>query len=498
MAEVWLARNVHLGTPAAIKFLNRAYAGVNEVEQRFINEGRRQGLLSHPNIIKVYGFEYVDDHGFLILQYVDGESLEDLLQRVGRLETVEALRIGISLLNGLDHAHTAQIVHRDIKPSNILVDKQGFPYLGDFGIVLAVDEQRMTRTGTSMGTALYMSPEQITKPGSVDRRSDIYSFGCVLYEMLSGEPPFNVESTGDGSTDFLIKTAHVQQAPPPLRSRNASVSSAIESVVMRCLAKNPADRYATCHDLREALSAAMVARPSASLLRGPEPIQPPRREATVIEPPRARLDAHPPRGQRARISVMIALALVAIAGGLWIVAARKPASESSKPASSQVSQRPPVEQPPPVKESPPGDKPPTEPGHRAPESSKPASSQVPRRPPVEQMPPVKESPLGEKPPTEAPTAYKIGGGVSAPVRIFGQEPVYCEEARAAKLQGDVVLFLVVDESGSPRDIKVIRGLGMGLDQKAIEAVQKWKFRPGMKDGHPVAVQAHINVSFRLI
>jgi eukaryotic-like serine/threonine-protein kinase len=121
MAEVWLARNVHLGTPAAIKFLNRAYAGVSEVERRFVNEGRRQGLLSHPNIIKVYGFEYVDDHGFLILQYVDGESLEDLLQRVGRLETVEALRIGISVLNALGYAHQEQMVHRDIKPSNLLV-----------------------------------------------------------------------------------------------------------------------------------------------------------------------------------------------------------------------------------------------------------------------------------------------------------------------------------------------------------------------------------------
>jgi serine/threonine protein kinase len=277
MAEVWLARNVHLGTPAAIKFLNRAYAGVSEVEQRFVNEGRRQGLLSHPNIVKVYGFEYVDGHSFLILQYVDGESLEDLLARVRRLEIAEALRLGISVLNGLDYAHNEQIVHRDIKPSNILIDKHGFPYLGDFGIVLAVDEERRTRTGTSMGTALYMSPEQIVKPGSVDRRSDIYSFGCVLYEMLAGEPPFNVESTGDGSTDFLIKTAHVQQAPPPLRGRNASVSPSIESVVMRCLAKNPEDRYATCRDLRDALSAAMVARPA--------PPKPPRatRAETVIE-----------------------------------------------------------------------------------------------------------------------------------------------------------------------------------------------------------------------
>ena len=239
MAEVWLARNVHLGTPAAIKFLNRAYAGVPEIEQRFLNEGRRQGLLSHPNIIKVYGFEYVEDHSFLILQYVDGESLADRLDRAGRLEPAEALRIGISVLNGLDYAHENNLVHRDIKPSNVLLDNNGFPYLGDFGIVLATNEKRLTRTGTSIGTSLYMSPEQIRKPGSVDRRSDIYSFGCVLYETLTGEPPFNPSSAGDEDTDFAIKMAHVQDPPPPLRQRNASVSPEIEAVVMRCLAKNP-------------------------------------------------------------------------------------------------------------------------------------------------------------------------------------------------------------------------------------------------------------------
>jgi serine/threonine protein kinase len=184
MAEVWLARNAHIGNLAAVKFLNRTYAGVSEIEQRFLNEGRRQGALNHPNIIKVYGFEYVEGHSFLILQYVDGESLASLLERISPLEPFEASRIAISVLNALDYAHEENIVHRDIKPSNILLDRHGFPYLGDFGIVLAVNEKRITRTGTAMGTAQYMSPEQITKPSTVDRRSDIYSFGCVLCEML--------------------------------------------------------------------------------------------------------------------------------------------------------------------------------------------------------------------------------------------------------------------------------------------------------------------------
>src|SRR5260370_30407370 len=142
MAEVWLGRNIHLGTPAAVKFLSQGFAGVADIEQRFLNEGRRQGALNHPNIIKVYGFEYVEGHSFLILQYVDGESLASLLERAAPMEPFEASRIAISVLNALDYAHEENIVHRDIKPSNILVDRHVVPYLGDFGIVLAGHEKR--------------------------------------------------------------------------------------------------------------------------------------------------------------------------------------------------------------------------------------------------------------------------------------------------------------------------------------------------------------------
>src|SRR5258708_26239468 len=131
-------------------------------------------------IIKVYGFEYVEGHSFLILQYVDGESLSSLLERTAPLEPFEASRIAISVLNALDYAHEENIVHRDIKPSNILLDRHGFPYLGDFGIVLAVNEKRITRTRTPMGTAHYMNPEQITKPSPLDPPPHLYSFRSVL------------------------------------------------------------------------------------------------------------------------------------------------------------------------------------------------------------------------------------------------------------------------------------------------------------------------------
>lgn len=269
MAEVWLGRHLHLGTPAAIKFLNRAYAGHAEIEQRFLNEGRRQGALNHPNIVKVYGFEYVAGRSFLVLQYIDGEPLDRRLQRMGRLDPFETVRIATGVLNALECAHHNNIVHRDIKPSNILLDASGFPYLGDFGIVLAMNEQRITRAGTVMGTSYYMSPEQITTPNRVDHRADIYSFGCVLFEMLTGRPPFEVTSAGDGDTDFAIKTAHVQQMPPPLRQFNPYITPEVEAVVMRCLAKNPDHRYRTCGELRDALAMAATG-PQAQVIPQPK------------------------------------------------------------------------------------------------------------------------------------------------------------------------------------------------------------------------------------
>jgi len=181
MAEVWLARNVHLGTPVAIKFLNRELAGRQDIERRFLDEGRRQGSLDHPNIVKVYSFEYLDGHSFLVLQYVDGESLEQRLARAQQLGTPELLQIAVGVLSALEFAHSRQIVHRDVKPSNIFIDANRRVYLGDFGIVLALGEKRQTRAGTIIGTPEYMSPEQIMRPLDIDHRSDIYSFGCVLY-----------------------------------------------------------------------------------------------------------------------------------------------------------------------------------------------------------------------------------------------------------------------------------------------------------------------------
>lgn len=255
MAEVWLGHNAVLDTPVAVKFLISPWAGHPELEQRFLNEARRQGALDHPNIVKVYGFEYVEGHSFLIMQYIDGESLDEKLARGGRkpLGFGEILPIATGALAGLDYAHKNQVVHRDIKPSNMMIDRSSHVYISDFGLAMVRDEQRITRTGSLMGTPLYMSPEQILRPKEVDHRADIYSFGCVLYEMFAGRAPFDSE---DG-TDFSVKMAHASIAPPQLRQFNAAVPADVEAVVMKCLEKNPNDRFLTCGELAEALRKAM-------------------------------------------------------------------------------------------------------------------------------------------------------------------------------------------------------------------------------------------------
>jgi len=270
MAEVWLGRNVHLGSLAAVKFLNDQFAARKDIEERFLNEGRRHGALDHPNIVKVYGFDYAEGRSFLIMQYVDGEALDTLLLRTGPLAINQAWPLAHGILNALEFAHSRQIVHRDVKPSNVLIDRQGTPYLGDFGIVLAVKEKRLTQTGTVMGTPHYMSPEQIARPMEVDHRSDIYSFGCLLYEMLTGATPFDHVSGAGGDTDFAVKTAHLQTPPPPPRQRNPAISPAVEQVVMRCLAKDPNHRFATCGQVREALTLAVYGR-----------VEPPKKKSPV-------------------------------------------------------------------------------------------------------------------------------------------------------------------------------------------------------------------------
>jgi serine/threonine-protein kinase len=255
MGEVWKAHHDLLKRHYAIKVMARQLLPDPNFEARFIKEASAQARLQHPHIVGVSDFFLNEGVYYLVMPYIEGQSLEERMKaNDGPLPLAEALKIAQDVLHALDYAHQQAVIHRDVKPSNILLDRSGHAYLVDFGIALMIGQERRTRTGTSVGTPHYMSPEQILKPRELDHRADVYSFGCVLYEMLTGQPPFDA-SGAEGDTDYIIKGKHIESRPEPLKKANpkTDASEEIESIVMRALAKNPNERFTGCGEFARAL-----------------------------------------------------------------------------------------------------------------------------------------------------------------------------------------------------------------------------------------------------
>ena len=253
MAEVWLARQHASATFRALKFLNAQFQGIPEVETRFQSEGENQ--LVHPNIVRIYEVGQEGGHSFLVMDYIDGRDLEKIMDsRRGPLTIPEAVDIGIQILEGLGFAHASGIVHRDIKPSNVLVDSEHQAYLMDFGIAKVLKASRnMTQVGSRLGTPDYMSPEQIRSPRDVDSRSDIYSFGCLFYELLTGWPPFDRNAGYESEHD--VRAAHLREpAIPPMQRRNG-LPMELDGIALHCLAKAKEDRPQSCQEIIAALQA---------------------------------------------------------------------------------------------------------------------------------------------------------------------------------------------------------------------------------------------------
>ena len=270
MATVWLAEDVRHGRQVAVKVLHPELGAVLGVE-RFLAEIRTTAHLSHPGILPLFDSGTAAGQVFYVMPYVPGESLRARMDREGQLPVGEAVRIAIEVAEALAHAHGQGVIHRDIKPENILL-QGGHPLLADFGIALAVQEaggSRLTQTGLSLGTPQYMSPEQAGAERSVDGRSDIYSLGAVLYEMLGGEPPFRAPTT----QAVLVKL--MTEEPRPLGALRKSVPDHVADAVHTALEKLPADRFATPTEFAQALGG--VAAPMRRRADAPA-----RRRATVL------------------------------------------------------------------------------------------------------------------------------------------------------------------------------------------------------------------------
>ena len=255
MAEVFLAKDALLDRPVALKVLFPEFSTDPSFVARFRREAQAVANLSHPNIVSVYDWGEEASTYFIVMEYVEGRSLAQILKDERVLHPDRAADITADTAAALGFAHRNGVVHRDVKPGNILINPTGTVKVADFGIARAASTaENLTQTGTVMGTATYFSPEQ-ARGEDVDPRSDVYSLGVVLYEMLTGSPPFS----GDNPVSVAYK--HVQETPDLPRARNRDIPPALEAITLKAMAKNPANRYASAEDLRADLGRFRAGQP---------------------------------------------------------------------------------------------------------------------------------------------------------------------------------------------------------------------------------------------
>ncbi|GAB3411148.1 hypothetical protein GCM10027569_27500 [Flindersiella endophytica] len=250
MATVRMAADLRLGRTVAVKLLRTDRLADPTFLERFRREARAAGSLNHASIVAVYDTGEAEDAGdglpapYIVMEYVEGRTVRALLRAQKRIDPERALEITAEVLAALEHSHQAGIVHRDIKPGNVMVTPAGAVKVMDFGIARALEAgQTITKTSAMIGTAQYISPEQV-RGGAIDIRSDLYSTGCLLYEMLTGRPPF----TGD--SPIAVAYQHVRENPAAASSLNRDVAPEVDAILQKSLQKNPRDRYQTAFEMR--------------------------------------------------------------------------------------------------------------------------------------------------------------------------------------------------------------------------------------------------------
>ena len=242
MSTVYLAMDEVLDRPVAIKLLHREISEEADQLERFRREARAAARLSHPNLVGVIDAGEDDGRPYIVFEYIQGRTLKRRLQEEGRLPVDEAVAYAIEIGRGLTAAHARKLVHRDVKPQNVLIDPDGRAKVTDFGIARSLEQKGMTATGRVLGTTDYVSPEQAMGV-DVDERSDVYSVGVVLYEMLTGDVPFRAE------TQVGVAMKHVNEPMPDVQSKRPEVSASVAAVVDRATTKDPRDRYGTVAEM---------------------------------------------------------------------------------------------------------------------------------------------------------------------------------------------------------------------------------------------------------
>lgn len=244
MGAVYLAEQPGLGREVAIKELILSAVADPVAMKRFMQEAQVMARTSHPNLVQVHDLEQIGDANYIVLEFVRGKSLRDLINQ-GPLPLPQTFAVMHGVLQALDYAHKRAIVHRDMKPENVLLSDEGDVKVADFGIARLMDDSgagsTATKTGTTVGTPQYMSPEQVAS-SKVDGRSDLYSAGIMFYELVVGQPPF---TASDADGPFTLMAKHVQAPPKPPSVHRPGLDMALEEVVLKSLSKRPEDRYQT-------------------------------------------------------------------------------------------------------------------------------------------------------------------------------------------------------------------------------------------------------------
>jgi eukaryotic-like serine/threonine-protein kinase len=331
MSSVYRAHDTVLERRVAIKVLHEHYSSDPEYVERFRREARAIARLAHPNVVTVIDRGEWDGRQFIVFEHVAGENLKSVVERVGALPVRRALVLGIQIARALAYAHELEIVHRDVKPHNVLLDSAGAAKVTDFGIARTLDvDEALTQTGAVMGTGQYLSPEQASGERG-DERSDQYSLGVVMYELLTGEVPYS------GGSLMAIAMRHVNDPVPSVREHRPEVSPRLDSVVATAMAKSPEDRFPSMQAMVTALEACLAELPDAEHDRGqqedtgvmaPAP-GPPAPRTQPITPPSPTPAPAPgrPRERRRPGGPRLLVALLGVAG---IIAAGLIALEATR------------------------------------------------------------------------------------------------------------------------------------------------------------------------
>jgi TonB family protein len=494
MATVYRAQDRSLDRTVALKILPPEFLYDRTFARRFEQEARLVAKLEHPNIVPIYATGIDAGIPWMSMRLLTGGNLGALLER-RRVDPGEAVRMLRSVANALDYAHGHGVVHRDVKPTNMLLDGSGHVCLGDFGLAQMLQGGGVTRTGMLVGTPHYMAPEQVLgKPAGP--RSDVYSLGIVAYEMFVGVPPF----TGESPMAVLLKQVH--EAVPS--DGSDGISPALMQAIQQAVAKDPADRWPSAGAFVTALE--LVAGAGHAGVAAPDDHQ-------------VRRSASPaPRW------VAAAIGTLAIASTFFWWTTREPVPRDAPPTPPDLAQSrtPPASAPSAVMSVPGPD-----PDHRMDAATPPAAVQERSRRSAEPVESNPSPPLldvasrasvevavlapaaaasavhqpTDPPPAEAVSLVPPEGEapdiVAPPVPIRKATPEYPTAARAAQIEGDVLLEAVVGADGKVRDVSVIQAVHPLIDEAARKAVLQYVYTPGRRNGTAEPARVRITVSFNL-